>query len=418
MSGPSRPVADFDHHALDWLANRHAHHQALRRLGPVVWNPRYGGFWYVIGYDEVAAVARDSTTFTPRYDAEPVDGLRTIGIMGVPRPDHLPPAGIAEADGARHQALRRLLNPRLLPAAVTRDRPFMAATTRWFLDRHVERGAMDLVLDLTSPVPAVLTMHLVGLPCDTWQHYAELFHGTLAYPSTSDEFRRAVARVPAMVAELRALADDRRRSPGDDLLSELVHLRVDGQLLADDDVVAVLWNLIGGGLDTTTSLTSLALHHLADHPDLRKRLTGDPGALRTAGEEYLRWTSVNETLTRTCTRDVELGGQHIARGEVVMMSWLAANHDPAAFSCPDDVVADRTPNPHLAFGVGAHRCIGMHVARALFEVMVTEVLDRIPDYQPVPGQTRFYEGNPELFGVVQMPVTFTPVAPSGEPRPF
>jgi cytochrome P450 len=179
-----------------------------------------------------------------------------------------------------------------------------------------------------------------------------------------------------------------------------------------------MWNLIGGGLDTTTSLTSLALHHLDSRPDLRRRLIDDPHLIVRAGEEYLRWTSVNEALTRTCTRDVVLGGQLIRRGDWVMMSWLGANFDPAVFDRPDEVDVDRAPNPHLAFGVGPHRCIGMHVARSLFQIMVSEVLRRIPDYRVDRAATRFYQGNPELFGVVEMPVTFPPGAATGVGPPF
>ena len=142
----------------------------------------------------------------------------------------------------------------------------------------------------------------------------------------------------------------------------------------------MLWNLVGGGLDTTTSLTALALHHLDAHPDLRSRLAGDPGLLDQATEEFLRYFSVNETLTRTVTRDTELGGQRLCRGDHLMLSWLSANRDEAVFERAGEVVLDRAPNPHLAFGVGPHRCIGLHMARTMFKVLVGEVLARIPDY--------------------------------------
>ena len=188
--------------------------------------------------------------------------------------------------------------------------------------------------------------------------------------------------------------------------------------MTDDELVAVVWNLIGGGVDTTTSLTSLALAQLSEQPQLRDRLASDPHLLAAACEEYLRWTSVNETLSRTCTRDTVLGGQQIKRGEFVMMSWLAADYDPAVFPCPDAVDVDRSPNQHLAFGVGSHRCIGLHVARVMFEVMMREVLTRTPDYVVDHNRKQYYQGNPKLHGLVQMPVTFTPGKPLGVDRPF
>ncbi|MGA8371627.1 MAG: cytochrome P450, partial [Acidimicrobiales bacterium] len=380
MTG-TRAEADFDHQSLAWLAERHNHNAELRQQRPVVWNQHYGGFWFVTGYDEVSAVARDSETFTPRFEESASDGLRYIGIMGIPRGEGMPPIGIAEAEGDRHAALRRTINPFMLPPAVAEDRPFLERTASWFLDLKIADGQMDMVHDFTNPVPALWTMRMLDLPLQGWERFADYFHASAAYGQETDEYKRAVSHTPEMVAEVTEIIEERRARPGDDLLSRLAAMEVRGDTLGNDDLIAVIWNLIGGGLDTTTSLTSLALIHLAEHPDLRKRLVADPNLLLPACEEFLRWTSINETLTRTCTKDTELGGQEVKRGDFVMMSWLGANFDPSVFDRPDDVDIDRSPNPHLAFGVGAHRCIGLHVARTLFDVMLREILTRIPEYR-------------------------------------
>jgi cytochrome P450 len=223
-----------------------------------------------------------------------------------------------------------------------------------------------------------------------------------------------------MLEELREEGIARRTAPRDDLLTALVEVELDdGRRLTDDEVTAALWNLVGGGLDTTTSLTSLSLFHLDQHPEDRRRLIDEPSLLDTACEEFLRYFSVNETLTRTVTRDVELGGQQLHRGDHLMLSWLSANRDERAFDRPDEVIVDRDPNRHLAFGVGLHRCIGLHMARTMFKVLLRHVLTRIPDYRVDREATRFYEGNPELNGVVRMPATFTPGAVQGPAqRPF
>lgn len=414
----SRIEVDFDHQSLEWLDRRHAHNDELRAKAPVVWDNRYGGFWYVTGYDEVAAVARDSETFTPRFDTDSQDGLDYIGIMGIPRGEGMPPIGIAEAEGRRHAELRRTINPFMLPAAVARDRAYLEGAATWFVDQKIGDGRMDMVLDYTNPVPALWTMRLLDLDPHRSEHYAEYFHGTAAYGQDTPEYQSAVAKSPDMIGEMLEIIAERRLRPGDDLLSRLVLMEVDGQPLGDDDLIAVIWNLIGGGLDTTTSLTSLALVHMAEHPELRARLARDPSLIPQACEEYLRWTSVNETLTRTCTRDTELGDQQIKRGDFVMMSWLGANYDPAVFPDPYDVRFDRNPNPHLAFGVGGHRCIGLHAARSLFDIMVGEVLKRIPDYEVDVAATQYYRGNPELYGVVKMPVVFPPGPVLGAGAPF
>jgi cytochrome P450 len=410
-------AAGFDPHAERYLDGHHATWAELRRC-PVSRSPHYGGFWVVSGYDEVAQVARDNATFSSRYEPASVDGLDYLGITGISRARGIPQAGIAEADRDVHVALRRLLNPFLLPAAIEALTPFMEETTTWFLDQKIGDGHMDMVLDFANPVPAVTTMQLIGLPCDQWARYAEVFHGTVAYGTRTPEHRQALALIPAMVTELLAAVEERKRKPQADILTELTRLRLDdGRLLTDEQIGSVLWNLVGGGLDTTTSLTSLALHHLNSDAGARRRLVENPDLLPTATQEYLRFFCVNETLTRTVTKDTELGGQHLQRGDYLMVSWLSANLDEKVFDDAEELVLDRAPNRHLAFGVGAHRCIGMHMARALFQIMMREVLRRIPDYQIDTEATRFYQGNPELTGVVTMPTTFTPGAITGRSEP-
>ncbi|HET6772599.1 MAG TPA: cytochrome P450 [Acidimicrobiales bacterium] len=413
-----RVTVDFDHHDRAWHADRAERWRELRRC-PVAFNERYGGFWVVSGYDEVATVSRDGETFSSRHAPEPEDGVRYLGIAGIPRGKAIPTAGIAEVEGPTHTALRRVMNPFLVPNAVARMRPLMQAASTWFLDQRIERGTLDLVLDLANPVPAILTMELVGLPLDDWKAYADLFHGTIAHRPGDPEFDQAVANVPVMLARLGEVATERRAHPGDDVLSALVQADVGGRRLTDGEVQSVLWNLIGGGLDTTTSLTSLSLHHLDAHPELRAQLIDHPELIGAATEEFLRFFSVNETLTRTITHDTELGGQQLRRGEHLMLSWLSANRDESVFDRADEVVLDRAANPHLAFGVGPHRCIGMHMARTMFQVLLAEVLTRLPDYAVDREATRFYAGNPELNGVVTMPATFTPGPRIGpRQRPF
>jgi cytochrome P450 len=410
-------TVDFDPHGEAYLGDRHAAWAEMRQC-PVSYSPHYGGFWVVSGYDEVAKVARDDATFSSKYVPDAPDGLDYLGITGIPRAKGIPQAGIAEADREVHVAVRRLLNPFLLPPAIEALTPFMEETTTWFLDQKIADGDMDIVLDFANPVPAVATLKLIGLPCDQWAHYAEVFHGTVAYGSRTPEHRRALSLLPEMVAGLLAAVEERKSAPRDDLLTELTRLRTeDGSPLTDQQIGSVLWNLVGGGLDTTTSLTSLALHHLAGDPEARRRLIDHPELLPAATEEYLRFFCVNETLTRTVTQDIELGGQQLRRGDYLMVSWLSANLDDTVFDRPEELVLDRAPNRHLAFGIGAHRCIGMHMARALFQIMMREILRRIPDYRIDLEATRFYQANPELTGVVTMPATFTPGPPVGRPDP-
>lgn len=417
MATGERHEVEVDHHSAAFHADRHAEWAALRTC-PVTYNRALGGFWMVSGYDAVAEVFRDGDTYTSRHTDRPEDGIDYLGIAGVPRPTMTPTLGIAEVEGDVHHALRRVLNPFLAPTVVAGLEPRMREIATWLLDQRIESREIDLVEDLTSPVPAILTMELIGLPLGKWRSYVDVFHGATAYGPDSAERERAVAAIPAMLAELDDEARARRADPGTDMLSAIVTMRLDdGRALTDAEVVGVVWNLVGGGVDTTSSLTSLALHHLDEHRDLRRRLIDRPDLLPAATEEFLRYFSVSESLTRTVTRDVELCGQTLRRGDHVLISLLSANRDASRFERADEVVLERAPNPHLALGVGPHRCIGMHMARVMFRVLVDEVLTRIPDYEIDRDATLLYDRNPNLHGVVRLPARFTPgpvVLASGE----
>ena len=398
---------------------------------PVAHNPRFGGFWVVSGYDEVATVARDAETYSSRHERDADDGIDYLGIAGIPRGTFIPTAGIAEVEGGLHAALRRVLNPFLVAAAIDRLASRMEATADWFLDRHIASGRIDLVLDYANPVPAVFTMDLVGLPAATGTTMPSCSTARSPMRPAAPSTRRPSPTCPPCSASwpprwrtagraTRRPAHRAGRHGGRDGTDRAgPAARKTRRHLTEDELVSVLWNLIGGGLDTTTSLTSLALHHLDAHPDQRRRLVDEPELLGPATEEFLRYFSVNETLTRTVTCDAELGGQRLRRGDHLMLSWLSANRDARVFDRPDDVVLDRDVNPHLAFGVGPHRCIGLHMARTMFQVLVRRVLARLPDYVVDHEATQFYAGNPELNGVVRMPATFTPGPPTGPAeRPF
>jgi len=419
MGGPDVSAGElvgFDHHSDEFTRNEEEINAELRSRCPVARNEKYGGFWYVSSYDAVEQVARDGDTFAHKYEPNSADGMNYQGEMGVPRPEGQPPLGIGEVDGPYHLALRRALTPFFSSGAVEKMRPFMEQSVHWFLDQRNTDGGMDLVLDYASPVPAILTMRLMGLPYDNWQLYANLFHSVMD-ATDADAYNKAIAEVPAMIDGLLKFAATRRADPGDDLTSFLVQFEFDGKPLDDNQLIDILWNLIGGGVDTTTSLTALSLLHLGTHPDLRQQLIDQPALYRTAADEFLRYCSVNKTLSRTVSRDTVLVGQQLRRNDQVLISWLSANHDEQEFDRADEVILDRSPNRHVAFGLGPHRCIGAPLARVMFEVMVKAVLQRIPDYEVDLGGVHRYSGNPSMTGLGKLPVTFTPGVSLGTARP-
>jgi cytochrome P450 len=409
-------IVGFDHHSDEFNLNEREVNADLRSRCPVAWNEKYGGFWYVSSYDAVEQVARDADTFAHKYEPNAADGVNYQGEMGVPRPEGQPRLGIGEVDGPYHLALRRALTPFFSSGAIEKMRPFMEQSVHWFLDQRIADGRMDLVLDYASPVPAILTMRLMGLPYDNWQLYANLFHSVMD-ATDGDAHNKAIAEVPALIDGLLKFAATRRAHPADDLTSFLGQFEFDGKRLDDNQLIDTLWNLIGGGVDTTTSLTALSLLHLGTHRNLRQQLIDRPELYQTAGDEYLRYCSVNKTLSRTVSRDTVLGGQQLRRNDQVLISWLAANHDEEQFERADEVVLDRAPNRHVAFGLGPHRCIGAPLARVMFQVMVNAVLERMPDYVVELDGVHQYSGNPSMTGLGKLPVTFTPGVSLGTSRP-
>jgi cytochrome P450 len=320
----SDAIVDFDHHSDEYSRNEAAVNADLRRRCPVAWNNNYGGFWFVTGYDAVTQAARDGETFAHKYEPDAADGVNYQGEMGVPRPQGQPPLGVGEVDGPYHLALRRALMPFFSSGAVEKMRPFMEQSVHWFIDQRIADGRMDLVLDYASPVPAILTMRLMGLPYDNWQLYADLFHSVMA-ASGGDEYN---ARDRPSACDARRPAEVHRRpaaDPRDDLTSFLVQFDIDGTRLDDNQLLDILWNLIGGGVDTTTSLTALSLLHLGTHRDLRRQLIDGPGLYRSAAEEFLRYFTVNKQLSRTVSRDTVLAGQRLRRNDRVLISWIGAN---------------------------------------------------------------------------------------------
>ncbi|OBJ25627.1 cytochrome P450 [Mycobacterium sp. 1245801.1] len=411
-------IVDFDHHSDAFNLNELAVNADLRQRCPVAWNENYGGFWFLSSYDAVSQTARNGGTFAHKYEPNAPDGVDYQGEMGVPRPDGQPALGIGEVDGPYHQALRHALAPFFSPGAVEKLKPFMEQSAHWFLDQHIADGRMDLVLDYASPVPAILTMMLMGLPYDNWQLYANLFHSVMAVSQDSEEYAQAIAKVPAMMEEVLEFAAARRADAREDLTSFLIQFEFDGQRLTNEQLLNILWNLIGGGVDTTTSQTALTLLHLGTHPDLRQQLIEHPELHRTATDEFLRYFSVNQTLSRTVTHDVVLAGQRLRKNDKVVISWLSANHDESEFDRPDEIILDRAPNRHVAFGLGPHRCIGSHLARLMSSVMVKAVLDRIPDYAVDVENVHQYLGNPSMTGLGTLPVTFAPGKSQQTERPW
>jgi cytochrome P450 len=291
--------------------------------------------------------------------------------------------------------------------------PLLRGIADELLDAVVGTGRLDLVLDYANPLPAIVTMHLIGLPLEGWERFASAMHAVL-YTPPGPEHDRVVAAMQDLTATVVDEIRDRRRSPRDDLLSALAHAEVDGATLTNRQIVEIVNLIIAGGVDTTTAVTANTLLYLARHEDARRVLVERPEARRLACEEFLRYFSPVQALARTVAHDAVLGGQELHAGDRVLVCWAGANQDPSAFDRPDEVVLDRFPNRHAAFGLGLHRCLGSNVARAEMLAMLDAILDRVPDYtvDDLDALQR-YPSIGTVNGWVSIPASFTPRDPLG-----
>jgi cytochrome P450 len=390
----------------------------VRQACPVAYSPRHGGYWVLSDHASVALASRDSETFSHRYAPDAEDGIDYIGESGIPRPAY-PELGIGEAYGEHHRYLRRVLNPFFMPPAVRVFEPAMRQAASWALDQHIAKGSLDLIDDYIAPVTAISTLSFMGLPTGQWRETSEMFHAALGYKPGSAEHERVVSeQMPALVDALVSATRTRRDDPRDDVLTAIAQLQIDGQLFNDDELAQILFNIVGGGVDTTNNLTGRSLRHLGAQRRLRRQLIEDPALIEPACEEFLRLYPSVVTLTRTLTADISLGELTLRRGDHVLIAHAAANRDPAEFPDPDDFDLQRFPNRQLSFGLGVHRCLGAHVARQIFRVMASEVLRRIPDYMIDESGVREYTGGSSTTGLWSLPATFTPGQSLDTPQPW
>jgi cytochrome P450 len=409
---PKCPVDWFDHHSAEHAADPGAAAAQMLQGPPVKWSDRYGGFWIVSRYADVVRVARDDASFSSRQDF-PDEGVSFTGVTI--------PGGSARTipislDPPAFFAFRRLLNPVMSPQESRKLAPMIAAYADWCIDRVIESGSADLVADIASPVPAITTLRLLGLPLDAWKIYADAFHNSAASRPGSPELAQADADAARGMDLVMDMVRRRRAEPKDDLISKLARALVDGRPLTDDEIRSVCYLVLGGGVDTTTALIAHSLQYLDEHRDLRPGLLADPGKLHAFGEEMLRVHTPTQALARTATIDVEVGGQLIRAGDRVMLFWAAANRDPEEFDDPETVRIERHTNRHASFGFGIHRCVGSTLARTEFAEVLSRILTRMPDYELV-GTVVRYDSVGTINGLHRLPARFTPRTRSGPGGP-
>jgi cytochrome P450 len=399
----------FDRHTPEY---RHRFEEVTREMQetcPIAWSDSYGGHWVAAGNREVFELARSAEYLSNDNDLR---GERR-GYKGItiPTPERVGGVrgGFLEMDPPEQRYYRQALNPYLSPAAVVRWIPLVDEMVRACLDERIETGRIDFVDDLVNIVPAVLTLAMLGFPLKHWDIYCEPAHAVIYTPPGSPDAPRLAELHKAMGMDLASQFFEIKQHPRPGLVNALINLRIDGEPQPDIELLGTIGLLIGGGFDTTTALTAHALEWLSEHPDERERLSRERDTLLdSATEEFLRYYCPAPGDARTFTADCAIAGTRFKEGERVWLSWAMANRDPAVFADPNSIDLARKGNRHNSFGLGIHRCIGSNIARMVFKRMLTQVLDRMPDFRCDPAGAVHYDTIGVINGMRQLPAEFTP----------
>ena len=360
------------------------------RLDPKA--PRVPSLFTVTSYELAQRVLTDNVRFSSAGYATTIGQVMGRTILQMDPPEHL-----------RHRPLvARAFRARILDQW---SDTIIGATVSELIDAFAGDGHADLIPQLTFPFPVRIMARILGLPESDWPRFLRLSTELIAVMRNWD---RAVAAGRELRGYFAELIADRRRHPREDLVSQLIEAEVGGGRLSDDEIYPFLLLLLPAGAETTYRSSSNLVFGLLSNPDQLHAVRADRGLMPQVIEEALRWETPLLTVARTAAEDVELGGVAIPAGGFVAISLGAANRDPARHSNPDAFDIYRQDKQHISFGDGAHKCLGIHLARLEMRILLNAVLDRLPGVHLDPGA-----GDPHIHGLIfrsppNLPVRFDP----------
>jgi hypothetical protein len=344
----------------------------LRELEPVHHTPL--GLWRLCRYDDCVRMLRDL----------PVGVRRTDGTL--PGVDESEPENrrnfMLQQDPPNHTRLRKLVSRAFTPRAIGRLAPSIDKVVGECLDRVAGSDRMDVIADLALPVPSTLICEMLGVPLEDRDRFtqwtAEATHGLAAQVAPQEVLDRARSAGLALAAYFEDLIAERRGSLGDDILSGMIRAEAEGDRLNHDELISQSIGLLIAGFETTIGLIGNGVRQLLLHPEQLARLRAEPQRIDTAVEECLRFDGPIPLTLRIPHADVRFGETTIPRDSTVMVLLAAANRDPERFPDPDRFDIGRDPNPHIAFGGGAHLCLGTHLARMETRAAIGGLVARFP----------------------------------------
>jgi cytochrome P450 len=381
MNGNARELAEnFDLARLtpEFYANPYPTYRALRQHEPV--KRLASGTCFLTRYDDLVTVYKNTRTFSsdkrrefaPKYGQSPLYEHHTTSLVF-----NDPPA---------HTRVRRLIMGALSPRAIAEMEGDLIHLVDRLLDAIAAKGRFELIADFAAAIPVEVIGNLLDVPRDEREplrDWSLAILGALEPVISEEQSSRGNAAVTDFLAYLKTLVARRRAKPGNpdrDVLTRLTQDDANGERLNEKELLHNCIFLLNAGHETTTNLIGNGLVALSEHPGQKLKLIREPGLIKTAIEEMLRYESSNQLGNRMTTEPVELGGVELGAGTSVTLCIGAANRDPAQFPDPETFDVARTPNRHLAFATGAHQCAGMALARLEGAIAIARFLARFPNY--------------------------------------
>jgi cytochrome P450 len=376
----------FDHHDPKFVEDPESAIGPIREEHPLVHSDLYGGFWLLTRYDDVTRAALDHESFTSA-----VVGT-TIIPPSQPRNDPLLPI---ELDPPEHTRYRGLVNVLFSKPRIEALRPELEALATRLLEPIAAKGGGEVVSEFAHPMSLGSLARFMNLPEEDeerWFDWIErMFSNALL---DKDDQRNAVRDVEAYID---ALIAERKQEPRDDFIGMLLEAEVDGHRLTDLEVRQFGVLMLLAGYETTSGAMGMSLLYLAEHPEQRRELFRDvDGLVHSAVNELLRYLSPVQVFCRNATHDLHVHGETIPAGDVVLLAYGAANHDPRVFEDADRCLLDRRPNPHVAFGHGRHLCLGANLARLELTIMIETFARLFPDFALEAGQVPVWKPRGDL----------------------
>ncbi|BBZ40983.1 cytochrome P450 [Mycobacterium conspicuum] len=359
----------FPLHSPDFYAgDPYPAYRELRTTAPVCWND-VTNFWALLKYEDIRFVSSNPALFS--------------STKGITIPDPAMPSPVQEGsliftDPPRHRQLRKLINSGFTRRRVAVLEPKIREIVRGILD-GIEPGSVhEFAEQIAAPLPTRMIAELIGAPPDDWEQFRAWSDAATGNADPEIELDPLVA-MGQLFEYFQKLIASRRAEPRSDMLSVLAEAEIDGDRLTDEDLLNFAFLLLVAGNETTRNLIALGTLALIEHPEQRRLLVEDRSLIPGAVEEMLRWNSPVVHMARAATADIEIRGQLIRAGDVVVMLYQSANRDEEIFG-PDseEFKVTRHPNPHIAFGCGEHSCVGAQLARLEATVLFDELLRRFP----------------------------------------